>query len=40
MQVVAEDPGMTRWLLWFYRNFVVLVTTKPEVPNPALEAPW
>jgi len=39
MQVVAEDPGMTRWLLWFYQNYVVLVTTKPEVPDPALEAP-
>jgi hypothetical protein len=31
---------MTRWLLRFYQNYVLLVTTKPEVPNPALEAPW
>jgi hypothetical protein len=40
MQVVAEDPGMTRWLLWFYQNYVLLVTTEPDVPNPDLASPW
>jgi len=40
MQVVAEDTGMTRWLLSFYQNYVLLVTTRPEVPNPDLRPPW
>jgi len=40
MQFVAEDPGMTRWLLRFYRNYVMLVTTKPKVMNPNLIPPW
>jgi hypothetical protein len=40
MQFVKEDPGMSRWLLCFYQNFVLLVTTKPEAPNPSLEPPW
>jgi hypothetical protein len=40
MQVVSEDPGMTRWLLRFYRNYVLLVTTKPEVPHANLMPPW
>lgn len=31
MQFVEEDTGMTRWLLSFYQNYVLLVTTKPEV---------
>ena len=40
MQFVAEDPGMTRWLLRFYRNYVLLVTTKPKVTDPNLIPPW
>jgi len=40
MQLVAEDTGVTRWLLRFYQNYVLLVTTKPEVANPNVVPPW
>jgi hypothetical protein len=40
MQFVAEDTGMTRWLLRFYQNYVLLVTTKPEAQNPEVAPPW
>lgn len=33
MQFAEEDTGMTLWLLRFYHNYVLLVTTEPEVPN-------
>lgn len=36
MQFAAEDTGETLWLLRFYRNYVVLVTTEAEAPKLGL----